>query len=107
MLLLLLLLLLLLAGGAPVVHGLDNGLGRTPPLGWSGFNFFAFQLNESIMLETADALVSTGLAKLGFGAHMCTVSVQPPTGPAAAVAYARPAWPHHPLNITVPARSSI
>eukprot|EP01048_Picozoa_sp_COSAG05_P018017 COSAG05_NODE_2563_length_2894_cov_2.316995_2_plen_132_part_00 len=45
---------------------LDNGLGRTPPLGWSGFNFFAFQLNESIMLETADAMVSTGLAKLGF-----------------------------------------
>ena len=45
---------------------LDNGLGRTPPLGWSGFNFFAFELNETIMLETADAMISTGLAKLGF-----------------------------------------
>ena len=55
-------LLLLLAGA----YGLDNGLGHTPPLGWSGFNFFAFELNESVMLETADAMVSTGLARLGF-----------------------------------------
>ena len=51
---------------APSAAALDNGLGRTPPLGWSGFNFFAFELNETIMLETADAMISTGLAKLGF-----------------------------------------
>ena len=34
--------------------------------GWSGFNFFAFDLNETIVLQTADALLSTGLAELGF-----------------------------------------
>eukprot|EP01049_Picozoa_sp_SAG25_P008746 SAG25_NODE_811_length_5236_cov_107.100253_8_plen_67_part_00 len=51
--------LLLALALAPL--SLDNGLGRVPPLGWSGFNFFAFQLNESIMLETADAMIETGL----------------------------------------------
>eukprot|EP01052_Picozoa_sp_SAG31_P048976 SAG31_NODE_10509_length_1130_cov_1.137730_1_plen_227_part_10 len=50
----------------PPSAALDNGLGMTPPLGWSGFNFFGFSLNESIMIETADAMVSTGLSKLGF-----------------------------------------
>eukprot|EP00039_Didymoeca_costata_P024125 m.9349 g.9349 ORF g.9349 m.9349 type:complete len:450 (+) comp4053_c0_seq1:62-1411(+) len=48
------------------VVGLDNGLGRTPPLAWSSWNFFANGVNESVVLETADALAATGLAKLGY-----------------------------------------
>ena len=59
---------ILVAGcaGFASVAALDNGLGRLPPLGWSGFNYFGFALNETIMLDTAAAMVSTGLAKLGF-----------------------------------------
>ncbi|KAF2312629.1 hypothetical protein GH714_037018 [Hevea brasiliensis] len=45
---------------------LDNGLGLTPPMGWNSWNHFHCQINEKIVKETADALVSTGLAQLGY-----------------------------------------
>eukprot|EP00052_Salpingoeca_macrocollata_P011922 m.92005 g.92005 ORF g.92005 m.92005 type:complete len:455 (+) comp18261_c0_seq3:3-1367(+) len=45
---------------------LDNGLGLTPPLAWSSWNFFANGVNESVVLETADALISTGLRAVGY-----------------------------------------
>eukprot|EP00040_Diaphanoeca_grandis_P029462 m.172584 g.172584 ORF g.172584 m.172584 type:complete len:478 (+) comp31695_c1_seq1:172-1605(+) len=47
-------------------EGLDNGLGRTPPLGWSSWNYFANHINETVFEEMADAMVSTGLAKIGY-----------------------------------------
>ncbi|KAL9660403.1 hypothetical protein QQ045_025216 [Rhodiola kirilowii] len=45
---------------------LANGLGRTPPMGWNSWNRFACNIDEEMIRETADALVSTGLAKLGY-----------------------------------------
>ncbi|XAR71871.1 Alpha-galactosidase [Bertholletia excelsa] len=45
---------------------LNNGLGRTPQMGWNSWNFFACNINETVIKETADALVSTGLADLGY-----------------------------------------
>ncbi|EXB96520.1 hypothetical protein L484_011230 [Morus notabilis] len=45
---------------------LNNGLARTPQMGWSSWNFFACNINETVIRETADALVSTGLADLGY-----------------------------------------
>ncbi|XP_054798207.1 alpha-galactosidase 3 isoform X2 [Prosopis cineraria] len=45
---------------------LNNGLGRTPQMGWNSWNFFACNINETVIRETADALVSTGLADLGY-----------------------------------------
>ncbi|XP_020969141.1 alpha-galactosidase 1 [Arachis ipaensis] len=45
---------------------LANGLGTTPPMGWNSWNHFNCQINEKIIRETADALVSTGLSKLGY-----------------------------------------
>ena len=45
---------------------LDNGLARTPALGWSSWNYFASDINETVFMEMADAMVSTGLAKLGY-----------------------------------------
>ncbi|XP_014497736.1 alpha-galactosidase 1 [Vigna radiata var. radiata] len=45
---------------------LANGLGTTPPMGWNSWNHFSCQINEKIIRETADALVSTGLSKLGY-----------------------------------------
>ena len=41
-------------------------LGQTPAMAWSSWNFFAFGINETIALEIGDALVETGLAKLGY-----------------------------------------
>jgi alpha-galactosidase len=45
---------------------LNNGLALTPQMGWNSWNFFACNINETLIRETADALVSTGLAKLGY-----------------------------------------
>ncbi|CAI0431360.1 unnamed protein product [Linum tenue] len=45
---------------------LQNGLARTPPMGWNSWNFFACNINETVIKETADALISTGLANLGY-----------------------------------------
>jgi len=36
------------------------------PLGWSSWNYFASDINETVFMEMADAMVSTGLAKLGY-----------------------------------------
>ena len=41
-----------------------GGAGR--PLGWSSWNYFASDINETVFMEMADAMVSTGLAKLGY-----------------------------------------
>ncbi|KEH23291.1 putative alpha-galactosidase [Medicago truncatula] len=45
---------------------LANGLGKTPPMGWNSWNHFSCQIDEKIIRQTADALVSTGLSKLGY-----------------------------------------
>ncbi|KAK3152942.1 hypothetical protein QOZ80_2BG0165600 [Eleusine coracana subsp. coracana] len=44
----------------------ENGLGRTPQMGWNSWNHFYCGINEQIIKATADALVNTGLAKLGY-----------------------------------------
>ncbi|KAL5231800.1 hypothetical protein ABZP36_030576 [Zizania latifolia] len=44
----------------------ENGLGRTPQMGWNSWNHFFCEINEETIKETADALVNTGLAKLGY-----------------------------------------
>ncbi|KAK2402317.1 alpha-galactosidase [Trifolium repens] len=44
----------------------ENGLGLTPPMGWNSWNHFGCDVNENIVRETADAMVSSGLANLGY-----------------------------------------
>ena len=56
----------LLLGLLRLAAGLDNGLARTPPMGWSSWNAFHDQIDEALVRETADALVSTGLAEAGY-----------------------------------------
>ncbi|XP_058007905.1 alpha-galactosidase 3 isoform X2 [Hevea brasiliensis] len=48
------------------IFQLNNGLARTPQMGWNSWNFFACNINEIVIKETADALISTGLADLGY-----------------------------------------
>ncbi|RAL49166.1 hypothetical protein DM860_017196 [Cuscuta australis] len=45
---------------------LANSFGLTPPMGWNSWNHFACDVDEKIIKAAADALVSTGLAKLGY-----------------------------------------
>ena len=48
--------------------GLDNGLGLSgPAMGWSSWNFFQCAgLNASVIMETADAMASSGLQAAGY-----------------------------------------
>lgn len=45
---------------------LNNGLGLTPQMGWNSWNFFACNINETVIRSTADTLISSGLAKVGY-----------------------------------------
>lgn len=45
---------------------LDNGVGLTPPMGWNSWNHFGCKINEDLIKQTADLLVSTGLAAKGY-----------------------------------------
>ncbi|XP_031405460.1 alpha-galactosidase-like isoform X3 [Punica granatum] len=44
----------------------ENGLGRTPPMGWNSWNHFHCHIDEKLIKETADAMISTGLSSLGY-----------------------------------------
>lgn len=48
------------------VMALDNGLGRTPVLGWSSWNRYYNDVSDELIRATARALVSTNLSRLGF-----------------------------------------
>ncbi len=41
-------------------------LAKTPPMGWNSWNTFAQNINEEMIMQTADAMVETGLAALGY-----------------------------------------
>ena len=47
-------------------HALDNGLARTPPMGFSTWSVFRSDVNESLVRELADAMESSGLAAAGY-----------------------------------------
>jgi hypothetical protein len=40
----------------PFAQALENGVGRTPALGWSSWNYFENDINETLVLEIASAL---------------------------------------------------
>ena len=49
-----------------VVLSLDNGLARTPPMGWNSWNAFETNVDEKLIRETADAMVSSGMKDAGY-----------------------------------------
>ena len=49
---------------ATVALGLDNGLGKRPPLAYSTWNYFALDINESTVIEVAEAMAKTGLVDM-------------------------------------------
>jgi alpha-galactosidase len=56
-------LLLLAASNA---KALENGLARTPPMGWNSWNKFGCDVNETLIREMADAMVNTGMRNAGY-----------------------------------------
>jgi alpha-galactosidase len=43
-----------------------HGLAPTPPMGWSTWNTFKGNINEQLIREAADAMVSTGMKDAGY-----------------------------------------
>jgi alpha-galactosidase len=44
----------------------DDGLAATPPLGWNSWNRFNAKIDETIVRETAEAMVATGMRDAGY-----------------------------------------
>lgn len=51
----------------PELHDVpDNGLARTPPMGWNSWNKFAGKVDDKVVREIADAMVSSGMKDAGY-----------------------------------------
>jgi alpha-galactosidase len=47
-------------------RALENGLAKTPPMGWNSWNTFGCDIDEHLIRDTADAIVSSGLRDAGY-----------------------------------------
>jgi len=43
-----------------------NGLAKTPPMGWNGWNHFQTDVDDSVVRSTADAMASNGMREVGY-----------------------------------------
>ena len=59
------LLLLWLAGSGRVL-ALEDGLARTPPMGWNSWNCFQLNINEARIESAADAMATNGMKTAGY-----------------------------------------
>ena len=48
------------------INTLNNGLGRTPQMGWNTWNKFGCNINEKLIRDTIDTLNSSGLIEAGY-----------------------------------------
>ena len=53
------------------------GLARTPPMGWSSWYAFYYDIDENITMSTAHAMVDSGLRDVGYE-YMLTVAWNAP-----------------------------
>jgi alpha-galactosidase len=56
----------LLAFTALPVCALDNGLAKTPPMGWNSWNKFGCNVSEQLIRSVADAMITSGLKDAGY-----------------------------------------
>src|SRR5204863_6155721 len=54
------------AVGASRAVALENGLARTPPMGWNAFYSLGCHVDERVVRETTDAIVASGMAEAGY-----------------------------------------
>jgi alpha-galactosidase len=51
---------------AAALPALDNGLAKTPPMGWNSWNKFGCNVSEDLIKQMADAMVKTGMKDAGY-----------------------------------------
>jgi alpha-galactosidase len=50
----------------PSVLAVNNGLARTPQMGWNNWNSLGCDVSESLLLDTSKILLDTGLQDVGY-----------------------------------------
>lgn len=48
------------------INAMNNGLARTPPMGWDTYNLYKGNFNSEILESMADALNTTGMRSVGY-----------------------------------------
>src|SRR4051812_16190045 len=51
---------------SPPAAALDNGLARTPPMGFNDWNAFGCNVDEQLIKQTADYFITSGLKDAGY-----------------------------------------
>ena len=49
-----------------LVQAYDNGLGRTPQMGWNSWNHYRCSVNQTVLMATADAFLANHLPEFGY-----------------------------------------
>ena len=49
-----------------IINSLNNGLAKTPQMGWNSWNKFGCNITEKLIRDTIDALNSSGLIEAGY-----------------------------------------
>ena len=52
------------------MHSLENGLARTPQMGWNTWNHFGCDISEETILGAAKAIVDNKLNELGYNCKL-------------------------------------
>lgn len=47
-------------------QALENGVGRTPPMGWNSWNTFGCNINETLIRQVTDAMAGNGMRDAGY-----------------------------------------
>jgi alpha-galactosidase len=64
--LIVILIAILTMGSASTLAAQQSILAATPPMGWNSWNKFACKVNEGVVRQAADAMVSSGMKDAGF-----------------------------------------
>ena len=49
-----------------IATSIDNGLGKTPQMGWNSWNHFKCNVSETLVKQTTDKIIELGLDKKGY-----------------------------------------
>ena len=91
-----LLLLLLL----PAAHSINNGLARTPPMGWNSWMAVGWGITDAIVRETAAFLAASGLQSAGYSFLLSDDGWSAHRGPDGKIVPDPTRWPHGLNNVS-------
>jgi alpha-galactosidase len=50
----------------PHALAVDNGLARTPAMGWNSWNYYGCGINEAIVKQIAETIATNGMKEAGY-----------------------------------------